>query len=124
MIEAIVRIDRTTLARLPPVDAAAQLGAAVQLGDLAIDDALRLAKDLRFPEEIQSALARAIAPPPNATAASLRAGFFVPVPGKNYRIDVPNASFDVRFGVRLARVMLAEGLKVDRASGQILDARG
>lgn len=119
-----MRIDRTTLARLPPVDAAAQLGAAVQLGDLAIDDALTLAKDLRFPEEIQAALARAIAPPPGATAASLRAGFFVPVPGKNYRIEAPKHVFDVRFGARLARVMLAEGLKIDRATGVILDARG
>src|SRR5262245_22561606 len=128
MIEASLRIDRTTLARLAPVDAAAQLGAAVQLGDLGVDAALELAKELRFPEEIQAALARAIAPPPGASAASLRAGFFIPVPGKDYRIDFTADStrhaFDIRFGARLARTMLAESLKVDKATGQILDASG
>jgi hypothetical protein len=120
-----VRLDRSKLARLSHVEAAAQIGAAVQLGELKLEDGLELARAIALPDQIRAALERSLQPPAGASAESLRAGFFVPISGKKYRIELsPGQSFYISYGPKLAQDMFERRLKVDQSTGQLVDIQG
>lgn len=119
-----MRIDRSKLALLPPLEAAAKIGAAVELGELRVEDGLELARSLRLPENMRLALERTLRPS-EKPAAVLRAQLFLPAPGKKYPIEISGkTAFHVSFGPKLSREISEGRLRLDPSTGRLLDRQG